>query len=251
MPIQITADDADLLAAAARRAEELGGPVARDAQSVVKKLSLDIPSIADRSAPETRIANSDRSDPETLDVLADAIRRRKRVEIRYGPIAPSDEHAKKGTRHVEGYGLFFLSGHWYLAGRDTDRDALRNFRISRVEVKKVNATKAQSPDYEIPGDFDLRVHARARQAWELGDEQDSEIIVEIVRATAEAVSAAKHGTAITGEPSQRRFLVRRQDVFARWLLSLAGDIRPVAPQSFVDEWRGLAKATLARYQAKA
>ena len=53
-----------------------------------------------------------------------------------------------------------------------------------------------------------------------------------------------------GKPSRRRFLVRRQDVFARWLLSLAGDVRPIAPEAFVAKWRGLAKATLAQYQEK-
>ena len=250
LPVQMSADDADLIAAAARRAEELGGPVASDARSLVKKLSVDIPGIADRSVPDAGVANYDRSDPQTLDVLAEAIRRRKRIEIVYGPIVPSDDHAKKGTRHVEGYGLFFLSGHWYLAGRDTDRNALRNFRVSRIEVKKVNAARPQTPDYEIARDFDLRTHARGRQAWELGDEQDSEIIVEIIRETAEALSSAKHGTAIAGEPSQRRFLVRRQDAFGRWLLSLAGDVRPVAPDRFVSEWRGLAEETLAQYKVK-
>ena len=242
-------DDTDLLAAAARRAESLGASVARDARSAAKKLAFDLPIVVDRSEPDTEVSSEDHGDPETLDVLVDAIRRRKRLEISYEPVAPSDDHARQGTRHVEGYGLFFLSGHWYLAARDTDRGALRNFRVSRVEVQSVNKARAQSPDYEIPADFDLRLHARARQAWELGDEQDSEVIVEVLRTTAEAVSAATLGSAVTGHPSRRRFLVRRQDVFARWLLSLAGDVRPVAPEAFVHRWQVLARETMARYEA--
>jgi len=54
---------------------------------------------------------------------------------------------------------------------------------------------------------------------------------------------------VTGDPSRRRFLVRRQDVFARWLLSLAGDLQPVAPEAFVHRWQALARETMARYEA--
>ena len=38
----------------------------------------------------------------------------------------------------------------------------------------------------------------------------------------------------TGSGDRRRFRVRRLDAFARWLLSFAGDARPVAPQSLAD-----------------
>ena len=248
--LTLSPDDADLLASAARRAESLGPPVATDARAVVRKLASDIPTIGDTRTPDVQIRNDDRSDQETLNQLADAVRRRKRVELLHQSLAPADEHAKAGVRRVEGYGLFFLSGHWYLAGRDVDRDALRNFRVSRLEVKKVNTAKPQTPDYEIPETFDLRDHARARQAWELGDAQDNEVVVEVVRPTAEAMSAANLGAPVEGQPSRRSYRVRRPDVFARWLLSLAGDVRPVAPDSFVDRWRRLAKATLAQYEAQ-
>jgi proteasome accessory factor B len=248
--LTLSPDDADLLASAARRAEQLGAPVAADARSVARKLAMDVPAVGAAKTPDVQIRNDDRSDEETLNQLADAIRRRKLIELRHIALAPADDHAKSGVRRVEGYGLFFLSGHWYLAGRDVDRDALRNFRVSRVSVKKVNASKPQSPDYEIPYAFDLRDHARARHAWELGDAQDNEVVVDIVRPTAEAMSAANLGAAVPGHPTRRSYRVRRPDVFARWLLSLAGDVKPVAPDSFVERWRKLAKATLAQYETQ-
>jgi hypothetical protein len=37
------------------------------------------------------------------------------------------------------------------------------------------------------------------------------------------------------------------DVFARWLLSFAGDAEPVAPPGLVDDYRSLAEQTLATY----
>ena len=249
--LTLSSDDADLLASAARRATDLGPPVAADARSVARKLAMDIPAIGDTSVPDAQVRQDDRIDEETLSQLADAVRRRKPVELTHEALAPSDEHAKAGVRRVEGYGLFFLSGHWYLAARDVDRDALRNFRVSRLKVRKINGAKPQTPDYEIPATFDLRDHARARHAWELGDAQDYEVVVEVVRPTAEAMSAANLGATVEGQPSRRSYRVRRPDVFARWLLSLAGDVRPVAPDSFVERWRRLAKATLAQYEVSA
>ena len=44
------------------------------------------------------------------------------------------------------------------------------------------------------------------------------------------------------------FRVRRREVFARWLLTFAGDAVPVSPPDFVEQFRGLVRETLALYE---
>ena len=45
--------------------------------------------------------------------------------------------------------------------------------------------------------------------------------------------------------------MRRIDVFARWLLSFAGELVPVEPAALVDEYRRQVAATKAVYATKA
>ena len=53
LTIQMSADDAELLASAARRAEALGGSVAKDARSAAAKLAFDLPDVLDRRAADS------------------------------------------------------------------------------------------------------------------------------------------------------------------------------------------------------
>src|SRR5450759_672075 len=52
------------------------------------------------------------------------------------------------TRHVQPWGIASWHGRWYLTGFDTDRDALRGFRLGRIEGEVVTEGKAAS--YEVP-----------------------------------------------------------------------------------------------------
>lgn len=77
------------------------------------------------------------------------------------------------TRTVEPYGLVHRRGHWYLVGRDRNRDALRAFKLSRIE----GATRSLDGTYSVPEGFDPAAHL-PREAWELGSESD---LVAVVR----------------------------------------------------------------------
>jgi hypothetical protein len=94
----------------------------------------------------------------------------------------------------------------------------------------------------------LKEHAKSRNAWELGDGDVVEAIVEFTGRSGYARSAAKLGEPVEGYPDRRRFKVRRREPFTRWLLSLAGEARPVEPQEVVDAWRLLARDVLALYE---
>ena len=151
------------MAEGAARARQLGDPVLRaDVDSAVRKLAVDLPLGAASAGDATYLRQARSSgDPATFEALSDALFRQKRVSFDYRAMGRDET----GRRTVEPYGLFFLNGHWYLAGHDVERQAIRNFRVSRIGDVQVNAAKGGTPDYEIPGEFSLREHARSRNAW--------------------------------------------------------------------------------------
>jgi predicted DNA-binding transcriptional regulator YafY len=152
------------------------------------------------------------------------------------------------TREAEPYGLFFSSGHWYLAARDIKADANRTFRVSRIEKLKTNTKKPQSVDYEIPKSFRLTDHAATKGPWELGDEVAEEMIVEVRGAIGASLTAKSLGRAVEGNAAQRCFQVRRVDSFVRWIMSFAGEVTPMSPPRLVDQYREVLGRTLALYQ---
>src|ERR1700754_3546357 len=92
-----------------------------------------------------------------------AIYRRKRIEFEYHTMQ-RDETA---LRRVDPYHLLFEGGQFYLVGYAHERDAVRVFRLSRIQGKVAYATKAEH-DFQRPADFDPRVYAN-RVPWQLGD----------------------------------------------------------------------------------
>jgi proteasome accessory factor B len=238
-------DELEAIVDGARRVAQVGDPLLADeARSAVRKLAFDLPlGATDAPADEVLVPPRRRADPSTLATLGDALFRRKRVSFTYQSMgAPAS-----ARRTAEPYGLFFVSGHWYLAARDVEKEALRNYRVSRIADLEVGRAKPGTPDYEIPAGFALRDHAQSRQAWELGDGDAFEAIVDFRGATGAALAAAALGRADERSTSLRRFDVRRADSFARWLFSFGGDAVPVAPRALVDEYAALLARTRAVY----
>jgi predicted DNA-binding transcriptional regulator YafY len=67
-------------------------------------------------------------------------------------------------RTVEPYTLVHRRGHWYLVGRDIDRDATRSFKVSRID-----RMERGEGSYDIPADFDASAHT-GMESWEIGEE---------------------------------------------------------------------------------
>lgn len=252
-------EELDAIARAAHRVAALGDPaLAHEAMRAIRKLGHDLPVPHEASRGEL-LALEQRPDADLLHALGTALQHRKRVRFGYRSMHRDAE----GTRDVEPYGLAFLSGHWYLIARDiseerahgqigdvvrdTPTDGLKHFRVSRIHDVQVNAQKEQTPDFEIPATFDLGQHARSRQAWELGDAEQVEVVVHFAVQNGFTVPAMQLGEAMPGDPARRRFRVRRPDTFALWILGFAGDVRIETPAALHDQVRSLARATLARY----
>ena len=81
--------------------------------------------------------------------LWDAVVRRTPVSFTYRP--PGREPTK---RHVEPWGIVSWHGHWYTVGHDRDREAVRMFRLSRVEGEVTRAGRPGS--YAVPEGTDIR-----------------------------------------------------------------------------------------------
>jgi proteasome accessory factor B len=237
-------DEYEALVNGARRAVELGDPMlAHDATAALRKLAFDLPIDSALGVSVDHVTPQvDHPTAERLRPLGLALLRLKRVRFTYHGMARDTI----SSRIAEPYGLFFLSNHWYLAARDVDGGALRNFRVSRMRDIAPNTREPHSPDYEIPDEFRLSTHAVDRHPWEIGDGDALEVVVRFHGTGGAAEAALKHGRP-GPEPRSRVFQVRRTDAFCRWILSFADEAVPLSPSELVDEYRSIARATLAVY----
>ena len=101
-----------------------------------------------------------------------AIFRHKTITFDYFTIARDEV----GSRKVDPYHLLFRGSQFYLLGYCHDREAIRVFRLTRIQGKVAYATKAEH-DFKRPDDFDPRAYAK-RADWQFGEEQGvAEILV--------------------------------------------------------------------------
>lgn len=86
---------------------------------------------------------------DTVLVLAEAVRRGKRVRTRYRSYG-----GERTRRELSPYGLVVHAGRWYLAAFDHLREDLRTFRIDRMASTAIVQGRAQVP----PPGFDAVAH---------------------------------------------------------------------------------------------
>jgi predicted DNA-binding transcriptional regulator YafY len=99
----------------------------------------------------------------TVLLLADAIRRRRRVRATYRAFSGDETR-----REVSPHGLVVHSGRWYLASHDHLRDDLRTFRVDRM--RRIRAVS--EPAVDPPDGFDAVAYvstslARVPWRWEV------------------------------------------------------------------------------------
>jgi predicted DNA-binding transcriptional regulator YafY len=100
---------------------------------------------------------------ETVLLLADAIRRRRRLRSAYHSFSGAETE-----RELSAHGLVVHSGRWYLAAHDHTRDDLRTFRVDRMSRMVIADEAALDP----PDGFDAvayvsRSLARVPWTWEV------------------------------------------------------------------------------------
>ena len=100
---------------------------------------------------------------ETALLLAEAIRRRRRVDVTYRSFA-----GEQTERELSPYGLVVHAGRWYLAAHDHARAALRTFRVDRIGRAALREDAAAA----APDGFDALAHVTSSLAqvpwpWEV------------------------------------------------------------------------------------
>jgi predicted DNA-binding transcriptional regulator YafY len=106
-----------------------------------------------RVAPRSPVA------AESVLLLAEAIRRRRRVRTRYRSFA-----GEETRRELSPLGLVVHSGRWYLAAHDHLREDLRTFRVDRLQGPAIRGGAA----VPAPAGFDAVAHVSrslARVPW--------------------------------------------------------------------------------------
>ncbi len=90
--------------------------------------------------------------------LFDAVVEKHPVAFDYQP--PTEQPER---RNLDPYSLAHRRGHWYVVGRDRDRDALRSYRLSRI----VSPPERLDGSYDVPPDFSPG-EIIGGEAWEVG-----------------------------------------------------------------------------------
>ena len=167
---------------------------------------------------------------ETVLLLADAIRRRRRLRAAYRSFAGEDSR-----RELSPHGLVVHSGRWYLAAHDHTRDALRTFRVDRMRGAKVRDETALDP----PEGFDAPAYVSrslARVPWphrvEVLLELPLEEATRRLPATLAEIAESDGGTLL-------RMRVSSLDWTARLLAGLACDFTIREPEELRASVRGL------------
>lgn len=222
-------------------------PLADQARSAFRKLAFDLdPALLGPSALVVARDPEAESAAETVKLVSDALLARKKVTFRYR----SMERDEEAERTVRPYGLLFQHGRWYLVAWAEDRDAVRMFRVGRMSAVAANLRRPDAPDYEVPPDFDLGAYA-GRKAWELGGGQAAVgALVHFRFPRSIWAERNGHGTLVSDDADGgqvREIQVRRADPFLRWVLSLEGDARVVAPPELAEAFRGMAAAVADRH----
>lgn len=169
-------------------------------------------------------------------VLERAISRRKRVRFEYFSISRDET----SSRDVEPHALSLVDGIWYASGWDTNREDIRQFRMSRVRGVIKNATRKDGADFEPPDDSTRRSGPRA--PWQL-EEPDKNARIKVSEETLDAAMHAYPGIVerdggdlVTGYSGERQL--------AGWALSLGGEV--VSPDSLKERVvKGLEKIAAA------
>lgn len=223
-----------------------GSPFVREVESALRKLAFDLPALP--FAPTLFVERPEvEALRDRLAALTHALLARKRVVFDYHGIYRD----AKTHRDVDGYGLLFQRGNWYLIGHDHLRDDLRIFRVERMEDVDPNAKSPETPDYEIPDDFDL-AGWRQREAWELGGEDeplDARVAFRFPRSL--WVDRNGLGELVESRPdgsSVRAFRVHQVDPFLRWVLTQDGEARIVGPPELAAAYRDMVAEVGALYR---
>ncbi|MHB1837626.1 MAG: helix-turn-helix transcriptional regulator, partial [Solirubrobacteraceae bacterium] len=172
---------------------------------------------------------------QRLAKIETAIFRRKTILFHYHTI----ERDEVAARRVDAYQLLYQGGQFYVVGRSHERNAIRVFRLSRIQGKVGYATKAEH-DFQKPADFDPRAYANRIQ-WQFGDPVgtaevwvSSRIAWQIERHFSQFGEFEPAGD--EGDLLFRTPYANSRQLIA-WVLGLRDNARLLGPEELIEEQR--------------
>ena len=164
-------------------------------------------------------------------MLADAIRRRRRVRCAY-----RSHSGERTRRELSPYGLVVHAGRWYLAAYDHGRTDLRTFRVDRMTSAAIDEQPAVSP----PQGFDAVAYVSlslARVPWVWG----VEVLLDLpVDRAAERLPPTLAELAQSDDQTLLRMRVNSLDWMAGVLAGLGCGFEVIAPAELRASVRALA-----------
>ena len=241
--LDLSREQLAVLWTAGQAAARMGGYPWRDELvSALRKLQV-VAGAPDSPRPPLPCVNhggAGREQSRWLEQLGEAVRRRKRISLRY--FVPS--RGEETEREVDVYGIAWRLGVWLFVGHCHLRDAQRVFYLTRVRGLRVNPKEPSKADYETPAGFDVRAYA-TQQPWDYWAHAELEAEVRFRGGLAGLAGSLLPGATLEAEAPDRtlaKLRVRDLDALVRHLLSLGPEAELLRP----EEGRARARAMLAR-----
>jgi proteasome accessory factor B len=150
-PIDLDPDEAAVVGVAARVWQHAG--MAESTRSALAKLRA--AGVEPEPSALGALEPSVQATEPAFEPLWNAVLHRTRVSFVY----------REGARRtIEPWGLTSAKGHWYVIGRDVDRNATRMFKLARIRDLPRNVSRAGA--YSVPENLDMRSLARSFNAPE-------------------------------------------------------------------------------------
>jgi predicted DNA-binding transcriptional regulator YafY len=246
-PLIFSAEEATVLYMGANLIQEVWGQTHDEAvRSVTAKLDNVLPDDLRAEVARARqslvIAGLTRIDyrpwGETLRALRRCIMEQQPVELAYRGFAQQEAT----DRVVDPYALAFRWGLWYLIAFCHLRQALRTFRVDRIQ-----AIRPQPGAFVVPADFSahdyLTETMRLEPTFQVVVELDASIAPQVREWHGHWMEITQHDDgSITA-----RFDAAELDWATRWALQQGPGARVIAPPELVERVRKAARAILQRY----
>ena len=252
--VSFTPQETVLLAIAGRvgAAATGGGALEEALKSALRKLAVDLAGpdpLGDMD--EVSVLRARPGDPRALGniaVLTQAVTANRRVRLAYA----SASSGERTLREVDPYGLGLAHGAWYLVGWCHLREAIRVFKVARVQGEVTFMGRGDAGrEFRVPTGFDLEEHL-GREAWDLGSADPIRVRLRVepgiatdgLLPSARRISEAEDGVILELD-------VRRPATFVDWVLSRAGAVRVLGPAEIRAAVASEADRLLERYERSA
>jgi len=262
--IELGAEDAAILALVGRIAGPALPPeLAEHLSSAIRKLCFfapDEPHVMSTSEERFLFTaakpSSPSAQPPHLEAVVSAVAQRVTISFRYYAISQDDTR----LRTVDPYGVGFHAGHWYVVGRDHERDQVRSFRLDRIRsapsVASADVLPNGEADFDPPEGFRLADHL-GRQPWELPETAGMRgglPLAAKVRLDPTVAWMVRDNPPRDGQLKMKRdgsamltLSTQRPDALVRWILRFGAHAEAMAPQWLRKRCADAARRTAALY----